>query len=90
MKTKHLNLIASFLALHLSTVTGNFLVGKSFDALRINVSSLLLFLSFLNRETLEEKIQRFIMLGDQRNIRQVYVQGKKVNHEIKTKLCQYL
>ena len=58
---------------------GNFVVGKSFDALRINVSSLGSSLSFLTRETMTEKIQKFIMLGDQRNISEVYVEDRKVN-----------
>jgi cytosine/adenosine deaminase-related metal-dependent hydrolase len=77
-------------ALKMDKEIGNFQVGKSFDALRINVSSLGSSLSFLNRETVSERIQRFIMLGDQRNITEVYVEGRKVNHSTGRKWCKFL
>jgi len=69
---------------------GNFQVGKGFDALRINVSSIGSPFSFLNRETMTEKIQKFIMLGDQRNILEVYVEGRKVNHFHGRRWCKLL
>lgn len=69
---------------------GNFEVGKSFDALRINVATIGSPFSFLNRETTKEKVQKFIMLGDQRNIVEVYVEGRKVNHFPGNRSCKLL
>ena len=70
------------LVLSIQNTTGNFEVGKSFDALKINTSSIGSAISLLNRESLKEKLQKFLMLGDQRNIIAVYVQGRKVSHNL--------
>src|SRR5687768_15381280 len=51
--------------LSIQETTGNFQVGKSFDALRINTSSIGSGISLFNRESLKEKVQKFLMLGDQ-------------------------
>jgi len=59
--------------LGISGKIGSFAVGKAFDALLVDYAF------DLNRnEKLDDRFWRFINLGDDRNIRQVYVQGKCV------------
>jgi len=57
---------------------GNFEVGKSFDALHVDLSSPGSRIHLFAHDTLVEMVQKFIMLGDDRNILQVYVDGIKV------------
>jgi len=59
--------------LGISDKIGNFEVGKAFDALLIDY-----IFNDTNNEKIEDKFQRFINLGDDRNILQVYVQGRCV------------
>lgn len=54
---------------------GSFENGYDFDALIIDDSSL----SDINELSIEERLQKFIYIGDDRNIVERYVQGKKVN-----------
>ncbi|XP_027470770.1 guanine deaminase isoform X2 [Zalophus californianus] len=69
-------------ALGLDKEIGNFEVGKEFDALLINPkasdSPIDLFSGDLVGETSEAVIQKFLYLGDDRNIEEVYVGGKQV------------
>lgn len=77
-------------ALSLDHICGNFLVGKDFDALLVDVSvdPLEVFdipqtpaTKSLNFQThLEKILQRFLYSGDDRNIIEVYVAGKQVKH----------
>lgn len=53
---------------------GSFENGYDFDALVIDDSNL----GDINNLTLEERIQRFIYIGDDRNIVERYVQGRKI------------
>ncbi|HHV25870.1 MAG TPA: guanine deaminase [Tissierellia bacterium] len=53
---------------------GSFENGYDFDALVIDDSNL----GDINNLTLEERIQRFIYIGDDRNIIERYVQGRKI------------
>ncbi len=53
---------------------GSFEKGYEFDALVIDDSSL----SHINDLTIEERIQKFIYIGDDRNIIERYVRGKQV------------
>ena len=53
---------------------GSFEKGYDFDALVIDDS----FLSDINDLTIEERIQKFVYIGDDRNIIERYVQGKQI------------
>ncbi|OWK01091.1 hypothetical protein Celaphus_00018370, partial [Cervus elaphus hippelaphus] len=69
-------------ALGLDREIGNFEVGKEFDALLINPkasdSPIDLFYGDFIGEISEAVIQKFLYLGDDRNIEEVYVGGKQV------------
>ncbi|XP_051170296.1 guanine deaminase [Leptopilina boulardi] len=64
--------------LSLDEKIGNFEAGKQFDALVIDLNSPDSPLDNLINCTLVEKLQRFIYSGDDRNIVQVYICGRKV------------
>lgn len=53
---------------------GSFEEGYEFDALVIDDSSL----SDINDLTIEERVQKFVYIGDDRNIIEIYVQGKQI------------
>lgn len=55
---------------------GNFLPGKEFDALRIKAASPGLWV--LPGEKVEERFGRWLWCGDDRDIRDVYVRGRRV------------
>uniref|UniRef100_G1QK00 Guanine deaminase n=1 Tax=Nomascus leucogenys TaxID=61853 RepID=G1QK00_NOMLE len=69
-------------ALGLDGVIGNFEVGKEFDAILINPkasdSPIDLFYGDFFGDISEAVIQKFLYLGDDRNIEEVYVGGKQV------------
>ncbi|CAH2095405.1 unnamed protein product [Euphydryas editha] len=71
-------------ALHLNDKIGSFEVGKDFDALVIDLyskdSPIDKYDSSLaqEQEAMLERVQKFVYLGDDRNIVQVYVKGIKV------------
>ncbi|XP_004713873.1 guanine deaminase [Echinops telfairi] len=69
-------------ALGLDSEIGNFDVGKEFDALLINPkasdSPIDLFYGDFAGDVSEAVIQKFLYLGDDRNIEEVYVGGKQV------------
>lgn len=66
-------------ALVLDHITGNFSVGKDFDALLVDVSVL----EKPHRPlTVDELLEKFIYTGDDRNIKAVYVAGKLVKGTI--------
>lgn len=58
---------------------GNFEVGKDFDALLIDVEAKDSPFDCFNADDLKDVVQKFIMLGDDRNIRKVFVAGKLVS-----------
>jgi len=74
----HLATVGGSQVIGMEDTLGNFLPGKSFDALvvdpRVNNSPLDVFAD----DTLLEIFQKFIFLGDDRNITQVWVQGNKI------------
>ncbi|KAK0076312.1 hypothetical protein PV325_005596 [Microctonus aethiopoides] len=74
----HLATIGGAKALDIFDVTGELSPGKHFDALIIDVSTPNGPLDNLGDYTLEEKFQRFIHSGDDRNIVEAYVFGHKV------------
>uniref|UniRef100_A0A674IAE8 Amidohydrolase-related domain-containing protein n=1 Tax=Terrapene triunguis TaxID=2587831 RepID=A0A674IAE8_9SAUR len=64
--------------LGLDDVIGNFEVGKEFDALLINPKASDSPFDLFAGDTFEDIIQKFLYLGDDRNINEVYVAGKQV------------
>lgn len=62
-------------ALSLDHLTGNFILGKEFDALLIDVSVVEKPVRLL---TVDELLEKFIYTGSDRNIKEVFVAGKRV------------
>ncbi|XP_068092499.1 guanine deaminase isoform X2 [Hyperolius riggenbachi] len=65
-------------ALSIDHIVGNFQVNKEFDALRINLEALNSPFEVFSDISKEEMVQRFLFLGDDRNITAVYVAGRRV------------
>ncbi|XP_008417199.1 guanine deaminase [Poecilia reticulata] len=65
-------------ALSLDERTGNFKVGKDFDALRVNVAAPGGPIDLIQSEKPQILLEKFLNLGDDRNIVEVFVAGKKV------------
>uniref|UniRef100_A0A8C0FZ23 Guanine deaminase n=1 Tax=Bubo bubo TaxID=30461 RepID=A0A8C0FZ23_BUBBB len=65
-------------ALGLDDVIGNFEVGKEFDALLINTKASDSPFDLFSADSFEDAVQKFLYLGDDRNISEVYVAGKQV------------
>ncbi|KAL6114396.1 gda [Pungitius sinensis] len=65
-------------ALSLDDKTGNFEVGKDFDALRVNVAAPGGPMDWIQSEEPKITLEKFLNLGDDRNIAEVYVAGRKV------------
>ncbi|XP_054905181.1 guanine deaminase [Poeciliopsis prolifica] len=65
-------------ALSLDERTGNFEVGKDFDALRVNVAAPGGPIDLIQNEEPQILLEKFLNLGDDRNIVEVFVAGKKV------------
>ncbi|XP_018778424.2 guanine deaminase isoform X4 [Serinus canaria] len=65
-------------ALGLDGVIGNFEVGKEFDALLINTKASDSPFDLFSADDFEDTLQKFLYLGDDRNISEVYVAGKQV------------
>ncbi|OTA99901.1 hypothetical protein M426DRAFT_76079 [Hypoxylon sp. CI-4A] len=61
---------------------GNFEVGKEFDALVIDASALGVMTILEDRDSLKTVFDKFIMTGDDRNIKEVYVGGRLVKGDI--------
>jgi guanine deaminase len=57
---------------------GNFKVGKNFDALVIDPFANDSPVDIFSVDTIEQILEKFIFNGDDRNISEVYVQGRKV------------
>lgn len=62
----------------LQNVTGGFDVGLQFDALRIKMSGAKEETNLFGYESVRDMIQKFVFVGDDRNVIQVYVNGKLV------------
>ncbi|XP_076020866.1 guanine deaminase [Genypterus blacodes] len=65
-------------ALSLDDQTGNFEVGKDFDALRVNIAAPGGPIDMFQCEKPKILLEKFLNLGDDRNIVEVYVAGKRV------------
>ncbi|XP_043652718.1 guanine deaminase [Drosophila teissieri] len=62
-------------ALSLDQLTGNFVLGKEFDALLVDVS---IVEKSLRRLSVDELVEKFIYTGSDRNIVEVFVAGKRI------------
>ncbi|XP_051749942.1 guanine deaminase [Ctenopharyngodon idella] len=65
-------------ALSLDEQIGNFVVGKDFDALRVNVCVPDGPIDLFSDESPKDILEKFLNLGDDRNITEVYVSGRQV------------
>ncbi|KAK9974879.1 hypothetical protein ABG768_022946 [Culter alburnus] len=65
-------------ALSLDEQIGNFVVGKDFDALRVNVCVPDGPIDLFSDESPKVILEKFLNLGDDRNITEVYVSGRQV------------
>lgn len=65
-------------ALDMNNKVGNFKPGKEFDALIIDLAAPNSVLDNLQEYTLDEKLQRLIYSGDDRNVVEVYVSGHRI------------
>ncbi|XP_022909822.1 guanine deaminase isoform X2 [Onthophagus taurus] len=65
-------------ALGIEEKVGNFEVGKEFDAVIVDMDVKNSAVDYFKRCTPLELLQKFIFLGDDRNVINVFVQGKKV------------
>jgi len=60
-------------------ISGNFEVGKEFDALVVNVLVDNSPFDLFGDNTASELLQRFLHCGDDRNIAEIYVAGRKID-----------
>ncbi|XP_078047966.1 guanine deaminase-like isoform X3 [Augochlora pura] len=74
----HLATLGGATALAMDNDIGNFVIGKEFDALVIDINNKDTCLNDLREYTLEEKLEKLIYSGDDRNIAGVYVSGCKI------------
>lgn len=66
-------------ALALEHTIGNFVVGKDFDALVVDINAPGTVIDCFGDETILNHFEKFIYLGDDRNIEHVFVKGKRVH-----------
>ncbi|KAL6265415.1 hypothetical protein P5V15_002211 [Pogonomyrmex californicus] len=74
----HMATLGGAKAFSIEDKVGNLMPGKEFDALIIDLNAKGSLLDNFREYTLEEKFQRFIYAGDERNIVSVYINGRKV------------
>ncbi|KAH0955543.1 hypothetical protein HN011_011283 [Eciton burchellii] len=79
----HMATLGSAKALSIDDKVGNLMPGKEFDALIIDLNASSTFVNNSKEDkgiqgTLQEKLQRFIYSGDDRNIISVYVKGRNI------------
>ncbi|XP_031567451.1 guanine deaminase-like [Actinia tenebrosa] len=65
--------------LGLDNVIGNFIVGKQFDALLIDTGAKDSPFDVFEDDSIEDLVQKFLYIGDDRNIKKVFVAGKLVS-----------
>eukprot|EP00128_Syssomonas_multiformis_P000886 Colp12_sorted_trinity150504_noHs@21336 len=64
--------------LGLDDTIGNFLPGKDFDALLVDANVDNTPIDIFDEDTTEDIISKFLMVGDDRNVSEIFVAGKKV------------
>lgn len=62
---------------------GNFEIGKDFDALIIDLAQTDGNLELWLNESIENRLSKWVHLGDDRSVSRVYVQGVEVKQEAK-------
>jgi guanine deaminase len=67
-------------ALSMGDVVGNFLVGKKLDCVVVDVHAADSPIDASGEETVYNLFEKFVYIGDDRNIAQVLVNGKVVDH----------
>ncbi|OWF53676.1 guanine deaminase-like [Mizuhopecten yessoensis] len=67
--------------LDMDEVIGNFEVGKEFDALIIDPKAAGSVIDVFENDTVEDVIQKFVFLGDDRNILNVFVAGRDLSEK---------
>jgi len=70
-------------ALAVSDRVGNFQVGKDFDALIVDMAQAEGNLDLWHGESLQDRLSKWINLGDDRSIEKVYVNGVEVKQAAK-------
>lgn len=66
------------LALSLDSKIGNFEIGKDFDALIIDMNVKNSSVDYFDNCDPMELLQKFVFVGDDRNVQNVFVKGKNV------------
>lgn len=74
----HLATLGGAQVVGLEDRTGSFAVGKDFDAIRVSSGPLSPMTAREDGESLQTTFEKFLMTGDDRNVVQVYVQGRQV------------
>ena len=62
----------------LENTTGSFDVGLQFDGLRVKMNSVKEETTLFGYESIRDMIQKFVFVGDDRNVIQVFVNGEIV------------
>ncbi|RHY27131.1 hypothetical protein DYB32_007022 [Aphanomyces invadans] len=75
----HLATVGSADCLGLSDVVGNFVKGKELDMLVVDLNSANSPIDSHAHDDVSSQFQKFLFLGDDRNITDVYVRGRRVN-----------
>lgn len=74
----HLATLGGAQVVNMDDRIGNFEVGKEFDAILVDVEAPDSPLDIFDKDSIEDKIQRFLYNGDDRNMVEVYVAGRRV------------
>lgn len=79
MRLFHIATLGGAAALGLDKKIGNFEVGKEFDAILVNpFTSNSRFMVLKNQDSILEILEKFLCVGDDRNIVEVFVKGERV------------
>lgn len=79
MRLFHMATLGGATVLGLENRIGNFEIGKEFDALHINPNALFSkFMVIRNQDTILEVVEKFLTVGDDRNIVGVYIKGERL------------
>jgi len=80
----YLATMGSAQVLNMDRVVGSLEVGKKLDVLVVDVDSPGSAIDCFDREDVEERVQKWLFLGDDRNIDAIYVDGKLVKGGLKS------
>ncbi|ETV73420.1 guanine deaminase, variant [Aphanomyces astaci] len=80
----HLATVGSAACLGLHDVVGNFVPGKELDMLVVDLGSINSAVDIHDHDDCSSRFQKFLFLGDDRNIVHVYVRGRQLVHLVQT------